>query len=200
MSVIDLVPSVAGASSACGTKIPLPQLLAIIEVECGGVGFHADTGKIIIQFEPHLFARYTGLTRDSTNKYMWDENKVDIQAREWPAFNEAFHLNANAAMEATSLGLPQILGTHWKRLGYSSVGAMWDSFKASEGHQIMGLIKFIETDKALFSAVLNLDWGTVASRYNGSKYKELAAKLGREPYNVTLERAYDKYNMLYGVK
>lgn len=168
-------------------------LLAFMVTESRGDGFDANTGKVIIQFEPHLFSKYTGLPRSDTNSSVWDENKVDVQSREWVAFNDAFKINAKAAMEATSIGIPQILGVHWKRLGFDSVGAFWDYMKIGELEQVKMLIKFIETDKYLQKALLEKDWHTVASIYNGSGYRHLAKKLGREPYDITIAKNYDKY-------
>ena len=175
------------------SNIELAALLAFMEVESGGRGFDPKTGKIMIQFEPHIFSNKSGIERSKANHYIWDENKVDVQPNEWKAFNEAFPINANAAMESTSIGLPQILGFHWKRLGFSSVGGMWDYFKVSELNQVKALIKFIETDKNLISALTSLNWDKVASIYNGKGYKALALKLKREPYDITMSKAYNKY-------
>jgi N-acetylmuramidase len=176
-----------------GSKIDLAALLAFMEVESGGKGFDPKTGKIMIQFEPLWFSKLSGILIDHANTFNWDENKVDVQPNEWKAFNEAFSINANAAMESTSIGLPQIMGFHWKRLQFDSVGAMWDYFKVSEINQVKALIKFIETDKSLIQALTSLNWDKVASIYNGKGYKALALKLKREPYNITMARAYNKY-------
>lgn len=176
------------------TSITLPILQAFIATESGGWGFDKTTGKIRIQFEPHLFANSTNIPRSEANNYHWDENKVDVQSKEWIAFNEAFSIDPTKAMESTSIGLPQILGLHWKRLGYASVGAMWDAFKVSEVNQIVGLIKFIETDKVLYQAILDLDFDQIAKSYNGRGYKALAIKLGRVPYDITMAEFYKKYS------
>ncbi|HCN48796.1 MAG TPA: hypothetical protein DIT10_06845 [Chryseobacterium sp.] len=40
----------------------------------------------------------------------------------FPVFNDAFAKDKDAAMKSTSIGLPQILGIHYKRLGFASVG------------------------------------------------------------------------------
>ena len=98
-------------------------------------------------------------------------------------------------MESTSIGLPQIMGAHWKRLGYSSVGAMWDHFKSGDVAQIEGLIKFITTDPSLYKAVTTKNWTRVAELYNGAGFRELAKKYGREPYDVSMAKAYDKFNV-----
>ncbi len=176
------------------TSITLPILQAFIATESSGKGFDAKTGKILIQFEAHLFSKATGIVRSEANNQHWDENKVDVQSKEWVAFNEAFSIAPTKAMESTSIGLPQILGLHWKRLGYESVGVMWDAFKVSEVNQIVGLIKFIETDKVLYKAILDLDFDQIAKSYNGKGYKALAIKLGRVPYDITMAEFYKKYS------
>lgn len=163
-------------------------LQSLINLESSGGGFDKKTGKIKIQFEPHHFEKRTGVKI---------QNKVDVQSKEWEAFNIAFQIDPNAAMESTSIGLVQIMGFHWKRLGFNSVGEMWDFFKISEQNQVLGLVKFIETDQSLLKALINKDWHNIARLYNGANYVELAKKLGKEPYNVLLEKQYKK---LKGIK
>lgn len=170
-----------------------PEMIqTIINLESSGGGFDSKTGKIKIQFEPHQFKK-----RVNKPTGVWDKNKVDVQSKEWEAFNDAFKIDPNAAMESTSIGLVQIMGFHWKRLGFNSVGEMWDFFKISEQNQVLGLVKFIETDQSLLKAFINKDWHNIARLYNGANYVELAKKLGKEPYNVLLEKQYKK---LKGVK
>ena len=92
-------------------------IAAFIEVETGGKGFNSD-GKIMIQFEPSWFKRYV----PNAPAGIWSTNKVDVQSKEWKAFNNAFAINKEAAMLSTSIGLGQIMGFHYKRLGYKTVG------------------------------------------------------------------------------
>lgn len=180
---------VSEAIKKTGSGIEPAALMAFISVESGGRGFDADTGKIIIQFEPSWFKRKAPYMPSGK----WSLNGIERQKAEWAAFNDAFKLHPDAAMESTSIGLPQIMGFHWKRLGYDSVGAMWDDFKAGEINQVKALIKFIETDRRLLAAILKNDWHMIAMIYNGAGYAALAHKLGREPYNVSMAKAYDKY-------
>ena len=44
------------------------------------------------------------------------------------------------------------------------------------------------------SALKAHDWDGVASLYNGAAYKEMAIKWGREQYDITLTKAYLKFN------
>lgn len=161
--------------------LPISSVKAIDEVESNGIGFDKKTGKIIIQFEPHYFKRISRLVSG-----LWALNKVDVQTKEWEAFNNAYKLNPTAAMESTSIGRMQVMGEHWKRLGFKSIGAMWDFAKKSEKNQLWLGLKFIQTDTYLFVALLKKDWKEVARRYNGKNYWVLG-------YDKKLAKAEKKY-------
>ena len=178
---------------ACQFKFEPAALAAFIEVESGGKGFDDKTGKILIQFEPIWMKRLAPYTPSGA----WSVNKVDVQSKEWIAFNDAFPKNPNKAMEATSIGLGQIMGFHYKRLGFATVGAMWDDAKKGLERQVWQIAKFIETDKNLQTALKIGDWHKVSTIYNGSGYKEIARKYGREPYNLSMAKAYGKYKALF---
>lgn len=150
---------------SCKFNIELSSIKAIDSVESNGKGFDSTTGKIVIQFEPSYFKKLSKLVSG-----LWSTNKVDVQSQEWLAFNDAFYKDANAAMESTSIGRMQVMGVHWKRLGFKSVGEMWDFAKKSEANQLWLGLKFIETDSRLITALRNKDWKTVAYLYNGKNY------------------------------
>lgn len=143
------------------------NLKAVISVESGGIGFAAD-GKLIIQFEPSWFKRKSPYTPSG----LWSQNGVERQSAEWKAFNDAFAKNPNAAMESTSIGLMQVMGFHYKLLGFKTVGEMWDYAKVSERNQLDLAIRFIKSNKKLDNALKNGDAATFAYYYNGSKYKK----------------------------
>jgi len=182
-----LINTIVSKAKSAGLKPS--QLLSFVEVETGGKGFDSDTGKLMIQFEPIWMKRLAPYTPSGS----WSINKVDVQSREWIAFNDAFKKNPNSAMESTSIGLGQIMGFHYKRLGFKTVGEMWDYSKESIDNQIELVIKFIKTDHNLLRALVEENWHIVASIYNGSQYKEMAKKWGREPYNESLKKANEKY-------
>ena len=178
---------------ACNNNLEPAALASFIEVESGGKGFDEKTGKILIQFEPIWMKRLAPYTPSGA----WSVNKVDVQSKEWIAFNDAFPKNPNKAMEATSIGLGQIMGFHYKRLGFATVGAMWDDAKKGLENQIEQIAKFILTDKKLLFALKTGDWHTVASIYNGASYAKMAKVWGREPYNISMAKAYGKYKALF---
>lgn len=162
--------------------VPVSRIQAIKEVESGGKGFDETTGKIIIQFEPVWFKRKSPYTPSGK----WSLNKVERQAKEWEAFNDAFAKNPNAAMEATSIGIMQVMGFHWELLGFKSVGEMWDYAKASEYNQMRLSLLFIKSNKKMFNALVNGVWKVVAYYYNGEDYWKLL-------YDVKLAKAEKKY-------
>lgn len=167
-------------------------IAAFISVETGGQGFNPATGKIIIQFEPVWFKRKAPFAPSGE----WSVNKVDVQSKEWAAFNDAFKKDPEAAMLATSIGLGQIMGFHFIRLGYSSVGEMWDDAKKGEDRQIWQICRFIETDGNLERAITARNWSQVATIYNGSGFRELAKKYNRVPYDKSMESEFYKYSQL----
>lgn len=164
-------------------------LLAFIEVETGGMGFDSKTGKILIQFEPVWFRRKAPYAPSG----LWSVNKVEVQSKEWAAFNDAFAKNENAAMESTSIGLGQIMGFNFDRLGYKSVGAMWDDAKRGIEQQVRQIVRFIDTDPNLLNAIKSRNWSRVATLYNGAYYRQLAERYGREPYDISMAKAYQRY-------
>lgn len=173
---------------ACRIGVEAAALTAFVEVESGGRGFDPTTGKLIIQFEPAWFKRKAPYAPSGK----WSVNKVERQAQEWIAFNDAFRHNPDAAMESTSIGLGQVMGFHYKRLGYKTVGDMWDDAKKGEDRQIFQMAEFIRTDARLIKALKEKNWHLVATYYNGAGYRELAKRIGREPYDVSMRKAYER--------
>lgn len=193
----ELIDTIKQAVKLTQTQIPLARLLAFIEVESGGRGFDPKTGKLIAQFESHIFSKATGIPRSKDNNWAWDENVVDVQSKEWEAFNEAFlKVDKVKAMESTSWGLPQIMGFNYKQAGYESVGEMLDDYKKGELQQVVSLIKFIQNSPKLYKAVMAGDYETIASTYNGSGHRALALKNGWKPYPDKLREAEEKYKSL----
>lgn len=165
------------AELACKHGYGFAALKAIIDVESGGIGFSTTTGKIIIQFEPHWFQKYTGVRL---------ANGVENQTHEWEAFNKAFKLDPDAAMMSTSIGLMQVMGFHYKMLGFKSVGEMWDFAKISEANQVELAIRFIKSNTKLDGALKSKNWPIVAYYYNGELYKKYN-------YDSRLKESFLKY-------
>ena len=170
-------------------NIEAASLLAFISVETGGKGFDDKTGKILIQFEPAWFKKEAPYAPSG----LWSVNKVDVQSKEWSAFNDAYNKNPDAAMKSTSIGLGQIMGLHYKRLGYNTVGEMWDDAKNGIEQQVNQMVKFINSDPNLSDALKRHDWTKVATIYNGSGFMDLAKKYHRTPYDEAMAIAHNRF-------
>jgi hypothetical protein len=199
------------------------EFMAFLQVESNGIGF--KDGRIVIQFEPHLFSkeltrvgikhtlvkkklngntfysiecdtiRVTSTSTYEANITAWKiDNGVEGQNSEYKAFSKAFQINPDAAMKSTSIGAPQILGMHYARLGFKTVGAMWESFKESDLNQVKGLAMFIKTDSRLHKALRERNWHLVATYYNGGGYLALSKALKFTPYNIQMANQFKKYS------
>lgn len=184
-AIIDIVKKQAEKHS-----IDWRVAMAFVEVETGGMGFDPATGKLIIQFEPAWFKKKAPYAPSGK----WSLNKVERQAKEWEAFNDAFAKNPDAAMKSTSIGIGQIMGLHYLRIGYPTVGAMWDDARRGEERQLSQMFAFIATDNRLLKAIREKDFNLVAVYYNGAGYRKLAAKYGREPYDISMAKAYERWS------
>lgn len=174
---------------ACRIGVEPEALRAFIDVESSGQGFDTATGKIIIQFEPVWFRRHEPYAPSGA----WSVNKVERQAKEWAAFNDAWSIDPESAMKSTSIGMGQVMGFHYERLGYKTVGEMWDDAKRGEERQIHQMAEFINTDQRLIKALREKDWHQVARLYNGAGYQEVAKKYNRTPYNISMAEAYARH-------
>lgn len=170
-------------------SIELAAILAFIQTETGGQGFDPVTNKITIRFEPTWFKKEA----PGAPSGLWS-NGTDGQEGEWRAFDDAFSKNPDAAMKSTSIGLGQIMGFNFQRLGYSSVGAMWDDAKTGIERQVWQIVQFINTDKQLLAALQAKDWHTVATLYNGAGFMDIDQKYNRVPYDKTMSQYYSQYN------
>lgn len=155
----------------------------ILEVESSGEGF-SENGKIKIQFEPHIFARYltkknipfvinTMLNEKGKKEYVISSgevsfaNGVDTQKNEWVAYGEACKIDVECALLATSFGLGQIMGFNYSLAGYKSVKDMVKDFELSEYNQVKGMLTFIKNQPQMWKALVEKNWGKFKNLYNG---------------------------------
>jgi len=92
-----------------------------------------------------------------------------------------------AAIESASWGLFQIMGFHWRDLGYDSAEQFERLMQRSEGAQLDAFVRFIEANPHLHKALRAGKWAQFAAGYNGPDYK---ANL----YDVKLARAFERYS------
>lgn len=184
-------------------NIPLASIYAVNEVESKGKGF-LDNGKPVILFERHIMYRQLAATRHAGDDLAELKRHADQLAAANPALvnpkaggyigGTAEHqrlamarlIDDTAALESASWGAFQIMGFHWKRLGYASVQAFVAAMSAGESQQFDAFTRFIETDPALHKALKGRKWAEFARLYNGADYL-------RNLYDTKLQRAYERH-------
>jgi uncharacterized protein YraI len=169
---------------------PLNGIVATITAESGGNCFGPD-GRMIIRFENHIFWSEWGKNNVTQfNQFFkfdpisgWKEHMFRStpdgtfqyfhgkQASEYQVLTVARALNDNAALQSISMGAAQIMGFHYKRLGYDSVQTMFYQLSRSANAQLLSMFDFVRgtsSDAPAITALRKADYYTFALNYNGS--------------------------------
>lgn len=174
-------------------NLEIAVVKAVQEVEAGGRGFAGNDIKLL--FEGHVFwkqLKAVGIDPNSVlagnedilhPKYIAG-NKL-YKLNQMSRLNKAIQINASAAHESASYGLFQIMGFHWKSLGFSSPKSFYDYLSVSEGNQLDCFGKFLEKNNLLIP-LRQKNWAKFARGYNGPAY-------ATNKYDIKLEKAYQKF-------
>ena len=183
--------------------VPLASIYAVNEVESKGKGI-LDNGKPVILFERHIMYRQLAKVRNAGDDPAELKRHADQLVITNPALvnpkpggyigGTAEHqrlamarlIDDNAALESASWGAFQIMGFHWKRLGYASVQDFVAAMSTGESQQFGAFTRFIETDPGLHKALKARKWADFAKLYNGPDYL-------RNLYDTKLKRAYERH-------
>jgi len=169
-------------------------LLAVAEVESGGVAFATIDGRQepLIRFEGHYFdRRLSGNARAvARTAGLADPNAGAIanpasQAARWRMLERAAAIDRQAAYESVSWGLGQVMGAHWAWLDFGDVDALVAEARAGAAGQARLMAKFIDK-AALRPSLLAHDWEAFARAYNGPNYRKNA-------YHTKLAAAYGRF-------
>ena len=107
------------------------------------------------------------------------------QEERWDLLDRAAAFSRPAALESVSWGIGQIMGAHWKALGFGSVEEMVELARSGAAGQIRLLILFLEKN-GLIPLLNARDWAAFARRYNGPAYRRYA-------YDTKLAAAYARH-------
>lgn len=175
------VLAIAG-KKALEFNLPPAHVLAVTDIESNGK-VHGPEGLPMILFEPHIFYRRTsgaaraeavaaGLASAKWNKRLY----ARTQAGRWKQIEAAIAilarhgLPADAAWESASYGVGQVMGYHWKALGFKSVKAFVDRMKSGAEGQIHIMLRFIVVNH-LDDELREGRWTAFARGYNGEAYR-----------------------------
>lgn len=158
--------------------VSVAHIKAFSEVESSGDGF-LPTGEVKILFERHIFYRQLTTNRgkafadtvskkdpDICNKTPGGYGKLSAQH---PKLQRAVAIDRKSALESCSWGAFQVMGFHWKLLGYDSVQALVNAAYSDQG-QLELVIRFLKVNPNIVAALKRNDWETVARLYNGAGF------------------------------
>lgn len=189
--------AVIEASQAVAERlgIDLAALLAIAEIESGGTAFALIDGhrEPLIRFEGHYFdqrldgalrqrARALGLASPVAGAVANPRRQAD----RWALLEKAAALDRRAAYESVSWGLGQVMGAHWKWLGFADVEGLVLEARGGVAGQIALMARYIEK-AGLAAAVRERDWERFARGYNGPDH-------ARGRYHIRIAEAHRRYS------
>ena len=160
---------------------------AVIEVESRG-GFLPDKRPKIL-YERHYFHRLTGGKFSAAHPDISHANWGGYGmggANQYVRLHKAIALDRAAALQSASWGNFQVMGSHYKSLGYASVEEFIAAFVSGAAAHLDIFVKFVKKN-GLDDELIRRDWDGFARGYNGPKYKE-------NKYDTKLAAAYAFYN------
>jgi len=187
-------------------QLELAVVKAVNEVESRGKGFFAY-GKPAILFEGHVF--WEQLEKRGINpKSILNSNNKDILYEKWTrkhyigGYKEYIRLEKAASISNTqtvreaaycsaSWGAFQIMGYHYKSLGYESIDDFVAKMYKHEREHLEAFGRFISVNtykgKKLVDWLRIKNWEHFARAYNGPGYKT-------NKYDTKLQSAYERYS------
>jgi hypothetical protein len=161
--------------AAVRLAVPVAHVMAVAAVESAGETMWILDGLPVppVRFEAHWFGKLTNYRFNDDHPDLscvsWTPSlAATTRAGAWSQLKRARELDRDAANEATSFGAFQILGVHWKRLGYDSIEAfVHDMSRNGDDGQMDAFVRFIEADPSLHESLRAGDWADVERRYNG---------------------------------
>ena len=177
--------------AAKAINVPVAALRAVMQVECKGSGFNAD-GTPVILFERHVFRQRliangkssiaTKATKERPDLCNTSAGGYGLFSAQHSRLDDASKYDRTSALESASWGLGQVMGYHWKDLGYESLQSFINAMYKDEASQLDAMCRFIRVNK-LDAYLRKYDWTNFALRYNGQNYKA-------NQYDTRLAAAY----------
>lgn len=188
-------------------QLELAAVKAVNEVESLGKGFLIQ-GRPRILFEGHVFWRQLQKRGINPNDFMkpefsdilyakWTKQHYKGGAGEYVRLEKAAGISDipgvhDAAYCSASWGAFQIMGFHYKKLGYTNIDQFVADMYEHEREHLKAFGQFISNSsfsgKKLIDWLREKNWANFAHAYNGSGYK-------KNKYDIKLEKAYLNYSM-----
>ncbi len=171
-------------SAADKLGVEVAAIKAVAQVESSGVT-HWKIAELPLppaRLEAHWFGKLTGYAYNDTHPQIsarkWTPSlAASTHQGAWEQFWEASSLDFDAAVQATSWGAFQVMGFHWKALGYASPKDLMGAADTADG-QLDMFVRFILATPAAHDALQRKDWQSFENAYNGGGYGgKYAAKM-----------------------
>ena len=169
-------------------------LMAVIEVESNGKLGAKINGRLepMIRFEGHYFYRLlptakrnVAIVRGLASSRAGKIKNPFRQSARWKLLKRAEAIDRSAALSSISWGVGQVMGSHWRWLGFASVDALVAKVREGATGQVDLMMRYI-AKAGLVEKLQNHDWAGFARAYNGPAYK-------RYKYDVKMRKAYQKF-------
>lgn len=177
--------------------VPVAAVKAVTEVESRGSGFLPD-GRPLVLFERHIMfrrvrdkfgsakavemsERYPSLINATPGGYGKTSEQPERMGK------AAGMIDRDCALESASWGLFQIMGYHWKLLGYESLQKFVNAMYRSEGDQLDAFVRFVKANPVIHKALKAQDWQAFAAGFNGPNYRD-------NQYDTKLEAAFAQHS------
>ncbi len=172
----------AAARSAARMNVEPEALAAVALVESGGAALTSVNNRLepLIRFEGHYFDRRLNTAQKAKARALGLASPIAGavknpagQTARWHMLDQAAAISSDAAFESASYGIGQVMGAHWRWLGYPSVQALVDEARSGIDGQMRLMEKYIEKS-GLTDALRRKDWSAFAKGYNGPGYRSNA--------------------------
>lgn len=175
-------------------KIEPEALMAVVEVESNGRLGAKVNGRMepLIRFEGHYFYRLlsnakrnVAVVRGLAHSRAGKVKNPLRQVSRWRLLQRAKLIDRNAALSSCSWGCGQVMGSHWRWLGYGSIDALVMEARDGASGQIRLMMRYIVKAR-LIDALQAHDWAGFARAYNGPAYRKYK-------YHIKMRDAYLKH-------
>ena len=155
-------------------------LMAVVEVESAGKLGTKICGRAepLIRFEGHYFYRLLPAAKRNiavVNRLAHAtagrvKNPITQRGR-WHLLGKAKQIDRPAALASVSWGAGQVMGDHWRWLGYASIDALVSEARSGAAGQVRLMMRYIEKAE-LLGKLKDQDWAGFARAYNGPSFRK----------------------------
>lgn len=180
------------AKLASDIGVDVNKLLAFMLTETNGQVFALVDGRDepLIRWEGHYFfkliqetLRAKAVSLGLANPKVGGVKNPKDQAGRYALLARGKKLDVNAAISSCSWGIGQVMGAHWKWLGYASALIFEKEVRSGFLGQLQAMALFLDRS-GIIPHLKRGDWSAVARIYNGKDY-------AKNKYDVKMKANYE---------